>query len=239
MRFPPALAILTLLAGLSAAGTADAQAPWKKAPMPNSPDELFLQGAVLVETGALDAAEKLARGAIKDHPRAHGFHLLLGDVHIRRQRPAEAYYEWYWEYLRSGPSSEPGAIAISRIKSVIESERGPEADEVRRVLDAIMLTPKDAKTALASLRSIERDRGSRFALKATIAEALHAMNSDEAITAYRELLRLDESFVPGYVQLAALLEQRGRKQEALDLMAKARMIDPTHWRLPKSAQTTP
>lgn len=201
--------------------------------MPNTPDELFLQGAVLVSTNDIDAAEKLARNALKDHPRAHGFHLLLGDVHVRRNHPAEAFYEWYWEYLRSGPESEPGAIAIARIQALLANERGPEVDEVRNVLDAIMLTPKDGKAALAKLRGIERDRGERFALRHSIAEALHEIGSDDAIAAYKDILRRDESFVPGYVQLASLLDQRGRNAEALELMAKARMIDPTHWRLPK------
>ena len=212
---------------------------YKKALMSNDPEELYLQGAVLVQTGELGAAEKLARNALAKHTRAPGFHLLLGDVHLGNGRFAEAFYEWQWEFLRTGPGTRTGELAVARTHDILISQRGPEMDEVRGVLDGLMLVPKDPKSGLAKLQGIERDRGDRFALRSFIAEALHQQNSEEAIAMYRELIRRDEAFVPGYVQLAALLDKRGRKQEARDLMARARMIDPDHWRLKDAGDPTP
>jgi tetratricopeptide (TPR) repeat protein len=209
-----------------------AQAPLKKAPMSDDPLELYTQGAVLVATGKLDAGEKLAKTALQNHPQAYGFHLLLGDVHLGRRHFAEAFYEWQWEFLRFGPGTTTGDLAARRIGDLLSTQRGTQVDEVRLVLDSVMLTPKDPKSAVAKLEKIRNERGNRFALRHFIAEALHQGGSHEQAAAmYRELIRDDAYFVAGYVQLAVLLKNKGNQNEALELMAKARSIDPENWRL--------
>lgn len=200
--------------------------------MSDDPLELYTQGAVLVATGEIDAAEKLAKAALQAHPHAYGFHLLLGDVQARRKRYAEAFYEWQWEFLRTGPGTTTGDLAARRIGNLLDTRRGTDVDEVRLVLDAVMLTPKDPKSALLKLEKIRIERGDRFALREFMAEALQQQGAnDQAATLYRELLREDPFFVPGYVQLATLLRSKGNEKEALELMAKARSIDPENWRL--------
>lgn len=229
-----ALASCLLLAATQGVGVSDAAAAktaYQKADMPNDPVELFTKGATLVATDELDAAEKLAREALQRHPTANGFHLLLGDVFARRKRFADAFYEWQWELLRAGPESHTGKLVANRVSAVLSSQRGIEVDEVRVVLDAVMITPTDPATAVTKLRGIERGRGDRFALKLLLAEALQAGGaSDEAIAIYRELVARDEYFVPAYIQLAVLLERKGQKDEANRFRVKARGIDPENWR---------
>ena len=242
VTLPAALIGLLLVAGrgvvVPAADAAPAKKPkaptFKKAEMSDDPTELYLEGATLAATGKLDACEALARKALEDHPASHGFHLLLGDVHSKRGKHADAYYEWQWEFLRAGPVSNTGELASTRIASLLGAKRGIEVDEVRLVLDAVMLTQKDPKAAYAKLQKIERDRGRRFALRSFMAEALHKQGeAEKAIALYRELLSEDEYFVPGYVQLAALLKKQGKEEEAREKLAKARLIDPDNWRLPR------
>ena len=199
--------------------------------MSDKPMTLYADGAVMVATGKIDAAEKLATAALKDHPQAHGFHLILGDVHVRRKHYADAFYEWQWEFLRAGPGTTTGDLAATRISNLLQTQRGPEVDEVRRVLDAVMLTVKDPKTAFAALERVQNERGERFALTEFKAEALHQQGSEQAGELYRQLIREDPFFVAGYVQLATLLAAKGHEKEALELMAKARGIDPDNWRL--------
>lgn len=199
--------------------------------MSDNPLTLYADGAVLVATGKIEAAEKLATAALRDHPQAHGFHLLLGDVHLRRKHFADAFYEWQWEFLRAGSGTTTGDLAAARISNLLSGQRGPEVDEVRRVLDAVMLTVKDPKSAHAALERVEGERGERFALTHFKAEALHQQGSEQAADLYRELIRQDPTFVAGYVQLGSFLKSKGREKEALELMAKARGIDPDNWRL--------
>lgn len=229
MSFALAGAFTVAVQGVAVSWAADA--PLKKAPMSDDPLTLFTDGAVLVATGKIDAAEKLVRAALVAHPQAAGFHLLLGDVHLRRKHFADAFYEWQWEFLRSGPGTAHGDLAANRIASLLASQRGPDVDEVRLVLEAVMLTPKDPKTAFGKLERVKRERGDRFALKHFMAEALHQQGSEKAAELYRDLLREDPFFVAGYVQLATFLQSKGNEKDALELMAKARGIDPDNWRL--------
>ena len=231
---------LALLGALVAAGqgvgVSEAHAAGKetikKAPMSDDPLDLYTQGAVMVATGKIDAAEKLAKAALQAHGHAHGFHLILGDVHSRRQRYADAFYEWYWEFLRAGPGSNTGDLAVKRIGNLLADKRGPEVDEVQLVLDAVQQTVADPKGALEKLERIQRDRGSRFALRELMAEALQRKgDSAKAIELYRELVREDPYFVPGYVALSVMLQSSGRTAEANEMLLQARSIDPESWRL--------
>ena len=219
---------LALTQGVSVSWAAK---PLEKAPMSDDPLTLYADGAVMVATGKIDAAEKLANAALKNHPAAHGFHLILGDVHVRRKHFADAYYEWQWEFLRAGPGSTTGDLAANRISNLLSSQRGPEVDEVRRVLDAVMLTVKDPKAAFLAFERVEAERGDRLALTHFKAEALHQQGSEQAADLYRECIRVDSTLVAAYVQLASLHKSKGREKEALELMTKARGIDPGNWRL--------
>lgn len=238
MRTSSFLLPLALLGAVLAAGQgvgvseASAKETFKKAPMSDDPLDLYTQGAVMVATGKIDAAEKLAKAALQKHGHAHGFHLILGDVHVRRQRFADAFYEWYWEFLRAGPGSNTGDLAVKRIGALLADKRGPEMDEVRRVLDAVQQTVSDPKGALAVLERTQRDRGNRFALRELMAEALQRSGeSAKAAALYRELLQEDPYFVPGYVQLSIVLRATGQTAEADEMVLKARSIDPESWRL--------
>lgn len=227
---------LALLGALVAAGqgvgVSEAKETIKKAPMSDDPLDLYTQGAVMVATGKLDAAEKLAKAALQAHGHAHGFHLILGDVHSRRQRYADAFYEWYWEFLRAGPGSNTGDLAVKRIGNLLADKRGTDVDEVQLVLDAVQQTVADPKGALEKLERVQRDRGSRFALRELMAEALQRKgDSAKAVALYRELVRDDPYFVPGYVALSVLLQSMGQTAEANEMLLKARSIDPESWRL--------
>lgn len=239
MRNRTLLSSLALLGAVLAAGqgvgvswAASKQPPLKKAPMSDDPTELYTQGAVLVATGEIDAADKLVKVALQKHGHAHGFHLLQGDVHAKRKKYAEAFYEWQWEFLRAGPGSETGNLAVKRIGKLLAEQRGPEVDEAQLVLDAVMQTVSQPKEAYAKLERIEKDRGKRFALREYMAEALQRAGSyQQAANIYRELLADDPYFVPGYVQLAVMEKQLGNHASANELILKARSIDPESWRL--------
>lgn len=225
-------AVLAAGRGVGVSWAASKPATLKKAPMSDDPNELYAQAAVLVLQGEPDAAEKIAKAALEKHGEAHGFHLILGDVLSRRQRYADAFYEWQWEFLRAGPGSTTGDLAVKRIGDLLADKRGTDVDEARLVLDAVMLTVKDPKAAYAILEKTQNDRGSRFALREYMAEAKQRQGDvTAAIELYRDLLREDPYFVPGYVQLAVLLQSTGKDAESTEMILKARSIDPDSWRL--------
>lgn len=186
----------------------------------------------LVANQDADAAEKLARQGIAKFPGVNGYHLVLGDVHNSRKEYADAYYEWQWEFFRSGPKQVTGEKAAERIKKLLSTVRGTSSDEVRLVFDILEKTSAEPKPSFDRLVRIEKERGSRFVLTLFKAEALTgAGDKANAQALYRDLLQKDPYFVPAYVQLASLLKKSGNDEEAGKMMAKARSIDPNHWQL--------
>ena len=221
-----------LLAGAVMAAPTGAKKAVKENSRPLTADELYIKGATLAATGEVDAAEQVANKGLKDYPRAQGFHLILGDVHLKRKQFADAYFQWQWEFLRSGPTSSSGTLAIKRTQNLFDSQRGPEIDDCRRVDAAMQQVLKEPKKALETLQSIEQTRGHHFSLSMLIAEAHQASGDLKAAEeTYRNLLLEDPNFVAAYVQLAGVLEKQGSKTEAEQLVAKARSIDPENWRL--------
>lgn len=195
------------------------------------PETYLAEGLAFVKAKDAGAVERSAREGLKKFPGAPGFHLLLGEAHRLRNEDAEAFYEYQWEVLRTGPERPAGELAMSRAKSLM-AERGPNADEVRLIVSGLEKMLTAPKEALRTFESVESDRGSRFLLRELIAEAKAASGDLAGAAAiYRSLITQDPYFVPAYVQLADVLVKQGKKKDAEKLLAKARSIDSEHWRL--------
>ena len=52
---------------------------------------------------------------------------------------------------------------------------------------------------------------------------------DKARDMYEKALEIDADYIPALFNLAALFEETGERQPAIDLYVKIRSIDPTHW----------
>lgn len=230
IRSLAAAAVVASLGAVLVAAAAPSNRPVVK---PDDGQALFQKAVLeLVANHDADAAEKLARQGLSKFPAEHGFHLVLGDVHNSRKDYADAYYEWQWEFFRSGPNNVTGEKAAERIKKLLSTVRGTSSDEVRLVFDIIEKTSTEPKQSYDRLVRIEKERGNRFVLTLFKAEALTgAGEKAKAQALYREMLQKDPYFVPAYVQLAGLLRKSGNETEADKMMAKARSIDPKHWQL--------
>lgn len=177
----------------------------------------------------LDDAQRVVDKGRSRFPKAHGFHLKQGNIHLARGKAAEAFYEYQYELMRAG-FHESGPAAGRAIAAMIKSNaRGPEYDEIQRCILAMAKLRVDGKAAHADFKSIEDARGVRYVLSVFIAEAhVQMRNYDVAARVYRSLIARDPYFVPAYVELAGVLRLQGKKKEAADLDAKARAIDASH-----------
>lgn len=218
---------------LLALGAPVLAAPSSQAPRKQTADDLFKVGQMAVGAKDLAGAEKTARRGLKEFPRDHGFHLLLGEVAFKQKKYADAFYEYQWEFYRTGPESVTGSKSVDRIKQLLgEDARGTEVNEIRVVLQAMAESSSAPQSAHDALVRVEKERGDRFVLSLLKAETLtHLEKYDEAAAIYRALLKQDPNFVPAYLQLAGVLKKSKKDGEAGKLIAKAREIDPNHWQL--------
>lgn len=222
----PFALVALLAAGASSSGDKPPAMP------PPSPEDLITRSTVLIGSGDFAGAEKAARDGLKMFPKAQGFHLTLGEIFFKQGKYADAYYEYQWEFDRTGASSLTGANAAARIKQIVLQTRGTDTNEVLEVLDAMSESLKDPKKSIQRIQKVQRERGDRFALKVAEAEALtNAQDWAGAESAYRDVLRRDPTFVGGYVQMAGVLDHLGKDKESGQMMAKAKDIDPDNWQL--------
>lgn len=201
-------------------------------PVPKTADDHLAMSAVHLSVGDMEKAESVARAGLKRHPATHGFHLAIGRALEARREPALAFYEYQWELFRAGHERPEGKQAAEACRTLLESGRGPEADEMRLVMESVATIAADATKARVALERVIAERGDPFVLRMFLAEAL-ATEGDRtrAAALFRELLEEDARFVPALVGLAEVVEKDGAKKASADLMAKARKIDPEHWRL--------
>lgn len=223
-----AIAVFALGGVALAATTGPSDRPAKQ-----TAEDLYTMAAVSVGAGKFEDAEKLARRGIKEFPAAQGFHLMLGESFFYRKKYADAFYEYQWEMLRSGPQSPTGSKAAKRTAQIYKEGRGTEADEARNVIKAVALAEKgDTIPANKLLLRMKRERGDRFALNLFIAENYTRIGKfKDAEAIYRSLLKQDPYFVPAYLQLAGVMKKTGKEKEASQLFAKAEQVDPNHWQL--------
>src|SRR4051812_32054361 len=160
-----------------------------------------------------DAAEKIAREGQAKFPWAVGFHLLLGDILVAREKKADAFYEYQWEVMRAGPERPSGKEAQEKAGDLLGEGRGTDVDELRMIVDAVQKMQDEPAASAATLKRYS-DRRDAFVLEVLLAEALvKAEKSGEAVPVYRELIKRDPWFVPAYVDLGLLLEKAGKESE--------------------------
>jgi len=201
--------------------------------MAKSPDKAVVHMAQLLALLAardFSGAEKLAIEGLKKYPASQGFHLALGDIYAARGEAAEALYEYLWELLRAGEERPTGSSAAQGCAELMQKRTpDPEVTRVRSAMQTMRNDPREARREFAGL---VKSRGDRFVLLLYLAESTQmAGDVDEAITIYRMLIQRDPHFVPAYVQLGELLDKSGKPDKAKELMDKARLIDPEHWRV--------
>lgn len=193
------------------------------------PDEYLTAATALTLDRALDEAQRVIDKGRARFPHEHGFHLKQGDLYVVRGRLADAFYEYQWEIMRAG-KNDTGTAAAKAITGLFrEGARGPEMDEIQKVLVAQAKLRVKGRGALEDLQKVQQVRGSPFALRVLLAEAHVAAGELEAAeTAFRALIADDKFFVPAYVELAGVLRLQGKTKEAEALDAKARAIYPEH-----------
>ncbi len=212
--------------------TASAKLPRKMDHVsPQTAGDYFQAADFAMEAENYDAAESIAREGQEHFPHAIGFHLLLGDILHGRHKNADAFYEYQWEVMRTGPDRPIGREAQMKASNLFVEGRGTDADEVRTVIAAVkQMSTEPAKSA--DLLERYASRRDAFVLRVLCAEAFaKSKQNAEAAAAFRELIKRDPFFVPAYVELGELLQKTGKEQEGKALVAKAREIDPDHWRL--------
>jgi len=207
-------------------------------PHPESVGDYFDAVDYAMDADEYAAAERIAREGSGHFPQAVGFHLLIGDALAARGKMWDAFFEYQWEALRVGPERPSGAEAQAKAGQILENGRGTDVDELRVIVQAVEQTDADPAASAATLARFA-ERRPCFVIDVLLAEAeAKAGRNADAINDYRELIRRDEFFVPAYVELGELLEKAGKAQEGKALVAKARGIDPDHWRL-KGASDAP
>lgn len=217
-----------LFAVIAALLAAPAAPPGKNA---LTPPEVFARAELMVTASNFDGAEKLIRQGLESHPNAPGFHLALGKVHAARGHQANAYYEFHYEVLRTGPEGL-GLEAAKAAKQLLENARGFEVDEARTYIRAANAVEQDPAGVRKTLEKIAKERGSRFTLRFFIAEAkLRGREFEPALAELRALTKEDPGFVPAIVLEAMALRALGRQSEAVATAKRARDLSPNHWSL--------
>ena len=216
------LALLSLTLTVASAKKADMQ--------PQTAGDYLNAAGLAMDADEYSAAESIAREGQARFPHAVGFHLIIGDALFSRGKKADAFYEYQWETMRTGPDRTSGQEAQQKAAEILDG-RGTDVDELRMVVSALQGMEADPAKSAKTLTPIATRRDA-FVLKVLLAESLVAASqTKEAIAVYRELIRRDPFFVPAYVELGELLEKSGKADEGKSLLAKAKEIDPDHWRL--------
>jgi tetratricopeptide (TPR) repeat protein len=199
--------------------------------LPQSAGDYMQLHDFAMEAESFDVAEKIAREGQTKFPYAAGFHELIGDSLAAQHKDAEAFYEYQWETMRTGPDRGQGASARDKAGR-IATGRSMDITEILRVAEAVKGMQTDPAASLATIRKVEDSRGDRFILDLLAAEALAAGGrTADAIAQYRALIKKDVYFVPAYVELAEQLVKAGKSDEADKMREKATSIDPDNWRL--------
>lgn len=195
-----------------------------------SPVDFLTVAQIAAEQKQWRQAEKILRDGMTRHPKSDGFHLSLGYVFEQEGRLADAFYEYQWELQRAG-IPELAEAAARRSAAILERKEAA-ADDPRAVMEALALGEKDPAAARKRLVEISARTGSPFALRVYAAEmAALAKDRKSAEKELRELTREDPAFVPGYVALARIFDQTGRKKDAEAALARAREVNAQHWAL--------
>ncbi len=213
--------------------TASAKSPKKMdRASPQTAGDYFQAADYAMEAENFDAAERIAREGQAAFPHAIGFHLLLGDILVERHKTADAFYEYQWEVMRTGADRPIGREAQMKAGNLVIEGRGTDADELRMIIAAVQQMATEPSKSADTLERYASRRANVFVLRVLFAEALAKSKQDaEATAAFRELIKRDPFFVPAYVDLGELLLRTGKEPEGKALVAKAREIDPDHWRL--------
>lgn len=195
------------------------------------PAESFTKAQALTTEGKFSDAEAVLRGGMKQNPGTQGFHLAIGRVLLANDRPAEAYFEYFYEVLRAG-SDAPGAEAMQASKDLLATHRGIEVDEARVFLKAVTTVGTNPAEARRLLLSLTGDRATHYVTRYFLAETrLRTTGGEEALKELRALVAEDPGFAPAVVLEAMSLRGLGRQKEAETAGARARKIAPTHWAL--------
>ncbi len=163
---------------------------------------LLLRARLDLSAGNLDAAETQARALLAQHPREAAVHRLLGEIAMRRQRPADAVVEFAQAFNLSKTSEHAIDLYNAHVRS------------------------GDTNKALSFLQgwvsSQPADQAARRMLAAGLAQA---GRTAEAQTQYETLLKQLPNDASVHNDLAYLLLQQ-RKPGALALAERAYSLAP-------------
>ena len=198
---------------------------------PQSPDDYMTLVGTFVDLGKFPEAMETIEEGERKFPSSAGFHFMRGYVLHKQRKFADAWYHYQYEAMKVGVARPLGAMAAKGSAAIVENERGPDVDEIRRVMRALS-EAKDAKRQLSELQAVEQFRGARPVLTLWIAEAkARTGDAKGAIALYDKVLKQDRFFVPAYVGKAQIAAKSGNKKQQGDILAQAKKIDPEHWAL--------
>ena len=192
-----------------------------------------------------DAARGIAalKGFIDKSPDNYDLYLGLGALHQRMSRSADAIGVYQDVIAKAGVKPQ-GLIARNRIAALYLSDRKVDAARklVQEVLaenprdnDALLLRGNlslrgnDPAAAIGDLRAVLRDQPDAVAVLRTLARA-HVANNEPALA--EETLQRAVALTPAdpdvRIELAELLAQSGKGEQALPLMEQTVRDNPTN-----------
>ena len=205
--------------------------------------------AKMVYADFLSTQREPARGVaalqefIRKEPDNHDLRLGLGALQQRAGKNAEAIAV-YQEVIARAGTKPPGLIARNRVAAMYATER--KNDEARKLVqevlaenprdnDALLLRGNlamqgnDPAAAIGDLRAVLRDQPEAVPVLRALARA-HVANHEPALA--EETLQRAVALSPGdpdvRVELAQMLAQAGKGEQALPLIEQTVRDNPTH-----------
>jgi len=198
------------------------------------------QGPSRVQT--LAQAEKLLEQGLKRYPTAPGMHYSLGQLYLAQEKPAAAFYQFQYEMMLSGPKSsymQEAKDQIEIITALLEKDikTTGEKDTFLKIAygaAALMkMQPGDYEVAIENIHKGLRANGDNcLPLQVLLGRAYLGLGDHKkAAEVFRNVVRIDKHFVPGYVDLGDACEAIGEREEALKHYAVAYSLDKYNWRV--------
>jgi len=206
-------------------------------------DENYRKGAELQVKGDTSSARELMEKAHRAKPNDTGVIISIAETYMREDRPKEAV-----SVLENGFAANPSSIGILISLARCASESGDLQKAAKALEDVIRLDPRnlhalrrlrdrkieDGSWAEASAlqRSVidsERNEESRKKEKKLLAglqyESACQSSAEgrlaEALIKLKEVLKNEESFLPGHILLGDVLDKQGNTANAAKVWEKA------------------